>query len=66
MLKTFKNLVSILATFVLVIKANKKDNIILKKVLYIKYPIKFKKNKFNVLIDCSGKINIIISAFTSK
>lgn len=49
-------------------EANKKDNIALKKVLYISYSLYFQKDIVEVraLIDSGSKINIMTLAFISK
>lgn len=51
--ETFKNLVLVLVTSAMVIKINKKDDIIIKIVLYIYYPLHFQKNtaKIKLLIN---------------
>lgn len=60
----------VVATFVPVIEASKEDdNIILDKILYIYYPLRFykdKKNKIQALINFSSKINIMILVYASK
>lgn len=43
--KTFKKLISVLATFVPVTKTSKKNNVVLERVFCIYYPIWFKNNK---------------------
>lgn len=40
--------------------------IILDQVLYIHYPIWFKKDKVRALIDLSSEVNAIILAFAEK
>lgn len=49
-------------------KTSKENDVILKKVLYIYYPIGFQKDtiKNKVLIDSSSKINAIIPAYALK
>lgn len=49
----------------LVIDANKED-IVLDWVLCIYYPIWFKKNKIQALIDFDSKKNAMILVYTSK
>lgn len=50
-------------------KTNKKNKVVLKKVLYIYYLLHFcknKKNKVQALIDPSSKINAIIRTYVAK
>lgn len=56
-----------MATFLLVIKTSKK-NVILKKILYIYYPLCFQKNIIDIklLIDSGNKVNDIILGFALK
>lgn len=64
-----KKLVLVLASFELLTKINKKDNIVLKSVSYIYYLLRFcknKKNKMQPLIDSSSETNTITPAFISK
>lgn len=68
--KTTKKLVLVLETSTFITKASKKDdNIILDKILYIYYLLRFykdKKNKVRVLINSNSKCNIIILAYVSE
>lgn len=67
--KTSKKLVSVLATFVSVIKASKKDDIILDRISYIYYPLCFrkdKKNKMQALINFGSKVNTMTPAYILK
>lgn len=51
------------------IKANKEDEVVLKKVLYIHYLLQFRKNKKNkmqALINLNSKINIITPIYIVK
>lgn len=50
----FKNLVSVLVISVLVIKASKKNNIILKRVLYIYYLLCFQKDILEIEAFVTG------------
>lgn len=56
----------VLAISTLVIKALKKNEIKLIKVLYIYYLIYFKKDKIWAIINFDSKVNAIISAYTAK
>lgn len=50
-------------------KASNEDNIILARILYIYYPLCFrkdKKNKMQALIDFSNKVNTITLAYALK
>lgn len=66
LLKIFQKLVSILAIFAPVIETDKKNNIVLKNVLYIYYLIQFKENKVRGLIDLNNKVNAIILKYVLK
>lgn len=66
MFKNTKKQVSVLVVSALVIKASKKDNLMLEKVSCIYYSVWFKKNKVKVLIDFNSKINAMILAYASK
>lgn len=55
-----KKLVLILTMSRSIIETSKKDNMILRKILYIYYSIWFKKNKVKALIDSSHKINAML------
>lgn len=64
-----KKLLLVLTIFTSITKTNKKIKMVLKKILYIYYPLHFyknKKNKMQILIDFKSKINAIMTAFTSK
>lgn len=43
-----------------------KENVVLEKILYIHYPIWFRKNEVCALIDFKSKVNIITLAYASK
>lgn len=62
----FKKLVLVLATSVPIIKVNKEDNMVLKRVFYIYYPIQFQKNKMQVLINLGNKVNAMILTYAAK
>lgn len=50
-------------------EANKKDKVILKRILYIHYPLRFykdKENKVQALINLSSKLNSMTPAYRSK
>lgn len=64
--RTFKKLVSILATPALVTKASKKNNIVLKRASCIYYPVWFKKDKVKALINSGSKVKAIILAYALK
>lgn len=55
-----------MATSVPMIKAYKEDKIKLARVLYIYYPIWFKKNKIWTLINSGSKVNTITFAYTAQ
>lgn len=55
----------VLAISILVTKASKKD-IVLDYVFCIYYPIQFKKNEVQALIDSGSKVNIMTSIYVSK
>lgn len=64
-----KKLVLILAIFALVTKANKKNNVVLVRIPYIYYPLRFckaKKNKVLALINSNSKVNAMTLAYTLK
>lgn len=48
------------------IEANKKDDIVLKKVSYIHNLIWFKKDKVKTLIDFNSKVNAITLVYIAK
>lgn len=50
----------------LLIKASKKDDVMLNGVFWICYLIQFKKNKIQTLITFSNKINAITLVFILK
>lgn len=56
----------VLATFLLVTEANKKNNIILDQILFVFYLIYFKKKEIHALINLSSKVNAITSEFAFK
>lgn len=68
--RTSKKLVLILATFILVTEASKKDNdIVLNKVLYIYYLLRFrkdKKNKVQLLNNSGNKVNMMTPVYALK
>ena len=49
----------------LVTETNNVDNV-LGRILYIQYPIYFKKNEVQILLDLGSKANAITQAFASK
>lgn len=57
-----------MATFILVIKANKKDDAILEKILCIYYLLCFQKDnvEINALTNFGSKVNIMILAYILK
>ena len=61
-----KKLVSVSATFLLVTKTSKKDNVALQRVLYVYYQIQFKKNEVQALFDSNSEINTITLAYALK
>lgn len=64
-----KILVLVLAISMLVTKVDKKNEIVLAKVLYIHYPLrscKNKKNKIYILINFANKINVIMLIYILK
>lgn len=68
-LKTFKKLVSVLTTSMLITKASKKDKIVLKKIPCIYYLLHFckdKEKKMQALIDSGSKVNIMTLMHTLK
>lgn len=67
MSKVLKKIILVMATFLLVINANKKA--FLECVLYIYYLIQFWKNKiYNIpaLINLKSKINVILPIYIKK
>lgn len=50
----------------MVTRSNKENNIILNCVPYIYYPIQFKKNKVQILIDFDSQINAMTLAYIPK
>ena len=64
--KTSKKLFSVLATFVSLIEASKGNDVILDWVLCIYYPIWFKKDEVQALINSNNKVNTMTPAYTSK
>lgn len=64
--RTFKKLVSVLTIFLLMTKAGKKNNMILKRVSYIYYPVWFKKEELRVLINSGTEINTVTLVYTLK
>ena len=60
-----KKLVSVLVTSAPVTEASEKD-IVLDRVSCICYPIWFKKNKVQALIDSGSEINAMISGYAAK
>lgn len=48
--KTFKKLVLVLAIFIPIIKASKKNKVILEKILYIYHLLYFQKNNAGVKV----------------
>lgn len=64
-----KQLVLISTTFASITEISKKDEIVLKRILYIYYPLRIYKNKKNevqALINLGSKINTMILAYASK
>lgn len=70
LLKSFKKLALVLATFVPVTESSKEDNdVILNRVLCIYYPLRFckdKKNEMQALINSVNKINAMTPAYASS
>ena len=64
--RTFKKLVSVLATSSSVTETNKEDDVALQRVLYIHYPIWFKKKEVQALIDSGSEVNAMTPAYASK
>ena len=67
--RTSKKLVPVWATSAPMTKANKKGEVILKKVPCIRYPLRFhkdKKNKIRTLINLGSEVNAIISGHVAK
>lgn len=52
--------------FAPIIKASKKDNMILKRVFYIYYFGWFKKDEIKVLINSGSKFNTILPRYALK
>ena len=51
------------------IESSKKDEVVLKRVLYIHYPLRFrkdKKNKVQALINSGNEVNAITPAYALK
>ena len=63
---TFKKLVSVSTTSSLVTETSKEDDVALQRVLYIHYPIWFKKKEVQVLIDSGSEVNAMLPAYASK
>ena len=61
-----KKLVLVLTTFLLVIKTSKEDDLALQRVLYVHYPIWFKKKDVQALINLGSKVNTMTSIYISK
>lgn len=64
-----KTLVLISAAFPPLIEDSKKDEVVLKKISYIHYPLRFwqdKKSKMRDLINFNSEVNSIIPAYVSK
>lgn len=64
--RTSKKLVLVLEIFAPITEASKKDNIALDRVLCIYYPIWFKKNEVQTLINSGSEINAIELAYILK
>ena len=64
--QVFKKLVSVLATSVPVTEASQEDVIALNWVSCICYPIWFKKNKVQALINSGSEVNTITPGYASK
>lgn len=64
--RILKKLVLVLAIFMLIIVVDKKNNMILKRIPYIYYLIRFKKKEIRALINFNNKINIIFLKYTLK
>lgn len=45
-------------------RASKKNNVVLIKVFCIYYPIRFKKNEIQALIDSGSEVNAMTPAYT--
>ena len=59
-------LVLVLANSSSMIKTIKKDDVALKGILCIYYPIKFKKNEVEALINSSSEINVMALVYAAK
>lgn len=69
MLGTLKKLVLVLAIYTPIIETNRKNKIVLEKVLYIYYLLyfrKIKKSNVRIPINFSTKVNAITPAYTLK
>ena len=66
--QTSKKLVSVLATSAPITGASKEDKIVLEKVPYIHYLLRFQKdiNEMRALIDSASEVNAITPAYASK
>ena len=66
---TFKKLVSVLATSTPITKASKEDEMVLKRVSCIHYPLRFynnKKNEVGALINSGSKVNAMTPTYATK
>lgn len=64
--QTSKKLVLVLAIFALITKASKENDVTLNWIPCICYPIWFKKNKIQALIDSGSEFNAIILVYILK
>lgn len=66
LIRIFKKSGLVLATSALMTKATKKDNMVVKRVFSIHYPVLFKNNEVLDLINFDSKVNAMILEYALK